>query len=75
MPEVVIKIPEDLKLFADIPDVELSLFVNRLLKEKLERIERLKKGLQKSELTEKKADELADKISEGLSKRYVELYG
>lgn len=75
MPEVVVKIPEDLKLFADIPDVELSLFVNRLLKEKLERIERLKKGLQKSELAEKKADELADKISEGLSKRYVELYG
>ena len=30
----------------------------------------LEKGLQKSGLTEEKADELANKISEGLAKRY-----
>ena len=75
MPEVVVKIPENLEFLAKVPEIELSLFVSRLLKEKLERIERLEKGLQKSELTEEKAEELANKISEGLAKRYIELYG
>lgn len=75
MPDVVVKIPEDLKFLAKVPEIELSLFVSRVLKEKLERIERLEKGLLKSELTEEKAEELANKISEGLAKRYIDLYG
>ena len=75
MPELVVKIPKDLEFLTKVPEIELSLFVSRLLKEKLERIERLEKGLQKSELTEQMAEELAKKISEGLAKRYIELYG
>jgi len=75
MPKLVVKIPKDLEFLTKVPEIELSLFVSRLLKEKLERIERLEKGLQKSELTEEKAEELANKISEGLAKRYIELYG
>ena len=39
MPEVVVNIPEDLEFLAKVPEIELSLFVSRLLKEKLERIE------------------------------------
>ena len=35
----------------------------------------LERGLQKSKLTEEKAEELANKISEGLAKRYIKLYG
>ncbi len=50
MPEVVVKIPEDREFLAKVPEIELSLFVSRLLKEKLGRIERLEKGLQKSKL-------------------------
>jgi len=75
MPELVVKIPKDLEFLTKVPEIELSLFVSRLLKEKLGRIERLEKGLQKSELTEQMAEELAKKISEGLAKRYIELYG
>ena len=72
MPEVVINVPEDL---ARVPRVELSLFINRLLKEKLERIVWLEKGLQKSKLTKEKADDIADRISEGLAKKYIESGG
>ena len=72
MVNVVVNIPDDL---AKMPKVELSLFVSRVLKEKLERIEHLERGLQKSELTQEKADEIADRISEGLSKRYIESGG
>jgi len=75
MPELVVKIPKDLEFLTKVPEIELPLFVSRLLKEKLGRIERLEKGLQKSELTEQMAEELAKKISEGLAKRYIELYG
>ena len=72
MVNVVVNIPDDL---ARMPKVELSLFVSRVLKEKLERIEQLERGLQKSMLTQEKADEIADRISEGLSKRYIESGG
>jgi len=72
MVNVVVNIPDDL---AKMPKVELSLFVSRVLKEKLERIEQLERGLQKSMLTQEKADEIADRISEGLAKRYIESGG
>ena len=72
MVNVVVNIPDDL---AKMPKVELSLFVSRVLKEKLERIEHLEREMQKSELTQEKADEIADRISEGLSKRYIESGG
>ena len=71
MAELRVRIPDDLEFLAKVPEVEWSLFVNRLLKEKLKRIEWLEKGLQKSKLTEKKAEEISNKISEGLSKRYI----
>ncbi len=75
MVEIVVEVPRDLEFLIKVPKIELSLFVSRLLKEKLERIERLERGLQKSKLTEEKAEELANKISEGLAKRYIKLYG
>ena len=64
MVNVVVNIPDDL---AKMPKVELSLFISRVLKEKMKRIELLERGLQKSRLTQEKADEIADRISEGLS--------
>ena len=69
MVNVVVNIPD---YFAKIPRVELSLFVSRLLKEKTERIERLEREMQKSKLTQEKADEIADRISEDLAKRYID---
>jgi len=75
MLEIVVKIPEDVEFMSRLPKSELSLFVGRMLKEKLGRIERLKRSLQKSKLTEEDVEALSNKINEGLAKKYIELYG
>jgi len=75
MLEVVVKIPEDIEFMSKLPETELSLFVGRMLKEKLGRIARLKKSLQESKLTEEEAEVLANKINEDLAKKYIKLYG
>jgi hypothetical protein len=75
MLEIVVNIPEDVEFISRLPKTELSLFVGRMLKEKLGRIERLKRSLQKSELTEEDAEALSNTINEGLAKKYIELYG
>jgi len=47
--------------------------VSRLAKEKFERLARLKRIVSKIELSEEKAVELSDKISESLARRYEEM--
>ena len=44
--------------------------MSRLAKEKFERLARLKRIVSKSELSEEKAVELSDKVSESLARRY-----
>jgi len=74
MAEIVIKIPEDLELgMKGIPETTLSLLASRLVKEKFERLARLKRIVSKSELTEEKALELSTRVSESLSKRYEKM--
>ena len=74
MTEIVVKIPEDLGLgMKDIPETTLSLLASRLVKEKFERLARLKRIVSKSELTEEKALELSTRVSESLSKRYEKM--
>jgi hypothetical protein len=74
MAEVVVKIPEDLKSEVEqVSEIDWSLAVSRLVKEHFERLARLKRIVSKSELTEEKAVELSDKISESLARRYEEM--
>jgi len=69
------QIPEDLaNELREVPKVEWSLVVNKLLKDKLSRLVRLEKIISKSELSEAKALEISDKINESLAKRYESLY-
>ena len=77
MEEVVLKmeVPEDLAIeLREIPKVEWSLVINKLLKEKLSKLVRLERIIKKSELSEAKALEISDKINESLAKRYGVLY-
>jgi hypothetical protein len=75
MVEVVVDIPEELKKEVEgIPGLELSLVVSRLLKDKLDRMIRFERVLSKSKLSEKKAEEIATKISRSLSKEYDRLH-
>ena len=75
MAELNVVIPEDLKLEVEkISEIDWSLAVSRLVKEKFERLARLKRIVSKSELTEAKALELSDKISASLARRYEEMF-
>ncbi len=74
MAEVVIEIPQDLMLkVKQMPEIDWSLAVSRLVKQELDRLARLKRIVSKSKLTEEKALELSDKISESLAERYETL--
>lgn len=74
MNEVVVEIPEDLIVkLKKVPEIDWSLAVSRLVKQELDRLARLKRIVSKSKLTEEKALELSDKISESLAKRYEKL--
>jgi len=75
MKEVVVKIPEDIvKEVEGIEKIDVSLLVNKLLMERILEVVRVKRILEKSKLTEEKAKEIADEISEALYKRYKKLY-
>jgi hypothetical protein len=77
MKEVTLKIgvPEDLvREFERISKEDISLVLNRLLKEKILKLIKLERIISKSELSEEKAFKLAKEVNEGLYKRYRELY-
>ena len=74
MSELMINIPEELESeFKAIPKLELSILVNKVLKDKLLKVVRFKKIVSKSKLSEEQAQELADEVSESLAKRYDKL--
>ncbi len=72
MEEIRIKLPEELKFFKQLPNIEWSILVSKLIRSKLEELASLERGLSKSKLTEKDVEEFSDKINESLSKRYLE---
>lgn len=74
MEEISIKIPEELaEELRELSEIEKSLLITKLVKEKLGRLVRLKKIVSKSQLSEKSAQEISDQINESLSKRYESL--
>jgi len=74
MCKVVVEVPEDLIVrIKKMPEIDWSLAVSRLVKQELERLARLKRIVAKSRLTEEKAVEISNKISESLAKRYEKL--
>ena len=75
MREIVVKIPEDIaKEIENLEKIDVSSVVNRFLIEKISELVKMKKILEKSELTEEKAKELAEEVNETLYKRYKKLY-
>jgi len=75
MREIVVKIPEDIaKEIENLEKIDVSSVVNRFLIEKISELAKMRKMLEKSELTEEKAKELAEEVNEALYKRYKKLY-
>ena len=74
MAELIVNIPEELESeFNIIPKLELSILINKVLKDKLLKVVRFKKIVSKSKLTEEQAEELANEVSGSLAKRYDKL--
>ena len=71
--EIKIEIPKELEEeIRSISKKTFSLIVNKLVKEELENMVRLKKIVSKSKMTERDVKELADKIDEAVSKKFLD---
>lgn len=74
MPEVVIKIPDDLQEeFKGVKPIFWQLVVDRAINRELAMLNALKRKVSKSNLTEEDARKLSDEVSKALAKRYLEL--
>ena len=73
MAEIRIEIPKEVEEeIRSISKKTLSLIVNKLVKEELENMVRLKKIVSKSKITERDVKELADKIDNAVSKKFLD---
>lgn len=70
MAEIKIKIPDELEFIKRMPNVDWSLLLNRIIREEMEKVARLKKITSKSKISEADVEELTEKINKSLSKRY-----
>ena len=71
MEELIIKISPKLKFLKDVPNIDWSILVNKIISSKLERVFRFQEIISKSKLTEEDVEELSDNINKSLSKRYI----
>ena len=71
MEELIIQISPKLKFLKNVPNIDWSILVNKIISAKLERVFRFQEIISKSKLTEEDVEELSDKINESLSKRYI----
>ena len=71
MAELKIEIPDELEFIKQVPKIDWSILVNKVIKSKLDRIAELQRIVSKSKLTERDAEILSDKINEALSQRYL----
>lgn len=73
MPEVVVKIPDELKGLGSAAGFRWQLAIESRLMEEFEELARARRILEKSKLTEKQAESLADEADLSLAKRYGKL--
>jgi len=71
MEDIVIKIPEELNFVKQVPKIDWSILVSRLIKSKIDKITRMKKIVSKSQLTEKDIEDLSERINASLSQKYL----
>ena len=71
MEEICIKIPEELKFVGQTSKIDWSILVSKVIKLKLDKMVRLQKIVNKSELSEKDVEEFSDKINSSLSQKYL----
>ncbi|MBS3072113.1 hypothetical protein J4408_03930 [Candidatus Pacearchaeota archaeon] len=70
MTKVEIDISKDLEFIRQVPSVNWSILINKILKEKLREIQDIKKIVARSKLSEADAEEIAEKVNTEASKKY-----
>ncbi len=71
MTKIDIEIPENLEFIRRMPNVNWTVLVSKMLREKLSEIEEIKKIAAKSKLTEKDVEELSNEINENAARHYL----
>ena len=71
MPEIVVKVPEELKEFELLSPLNWQLVVEKRLKEEFDELVRLKRIVSKSKFTEKDVEELSEEVGTALTKRLL----
>ena len=77
MVQIIIEVPDEFERKAKMLRLELSLIALKALEEKMEEIEKwekFKKSIAKSELTEKNVEELSDKINTAMWEHHKKKY-
>ncbi len=70
--EIRIEIPKEVeKEIKNISKSTLSLSINKLIKEELEKMVRMKKIISKSEMKERDVEELANKVDEAIYEKFL----
>lgn len=73
MVQITIDVPDELERKAKILNIELRFLLAKLVKDRLnelDEIDRFKRSIAKSKLTEKDVEELTDKINESMWRRH-----
>ena len=71
MAKIDIEIPENLEFIRRIPNINWSVLVSKILREKLSEIEEIKRIAAKSKLTDKDAEELSNEINKNAARHYL----
>ena len=64
MEDICIKIPEELDFVGQVPNIDWSILVSKLIKSKLDKMTRLQRIVNKSKLSEKDVEELQKDVSQ-----------
>ena len=70
MTKITIELPNELEFIRKIPSVVLTAALLKMLKDKAKELKEIDEIVARSELTEKDAEELSDKINSATAKHY-----
>ena len=71
MAKINIEISDDLEFIKKVPNIDWTVLISKMLREKLREIEEIRKIASKSKLTEKDVEEISDEINNNAAKHYL----
>lgn len=71
MAKISIEVSDDLEFIKRVPNVDWTVLVSKILKEKLKEIEEVRKIAANSALTEEDVESISDEINKNASRHYM----